>query len=83
MDEPVARYFDKQFRIEAAKILPGQYHAAADGVMIVTVLGSCVSACLWDPRLRIGGMNHFMAPRSRRRAASPHPPRSASTRWRC
>ena len=62
MDEPVARYFDKQFRIEAAKILPGQYHAAADGVMIVTVLGSCVSACLWDPRLRIGGMNHFMLP---------------------
>jgi chemotaxis protein CheD len=62
MDEPVARYFDKQFKIEAAKILPGQYHAAADGVLIVTVLGSCVSACLWDPLARIGGMNHFMLP---------------------
>ena len=62
MDEPVARYFDKQFQLEAAKILPGQYHAAADDMLIVTVLGSCVSACLWDPRLRIGGMNHFMLP---------------------
>ena len=62
MDEPVARYFDKQFQLEAAKILPGQYHAAADDVLIVTVLGSCVSACLWDPVLRIGGMNHFMLP---------------------
>ena len=62
MDEPVARYFDKQFKVEAAKILPGQFHAAADDIMIVTVLGSCVSACLWDPKLRIGGMNHFMLP---------------------
>jgi chemotaxis protein CheD len=62
MDDPVARYFDKQFRIEAAKILPGQFHAAADGIVIVTVLGSCVSACLWDPVRRIGGMNHFMLP---------------------
>jgi chemotaxis protein CheD len=62
MDEPVARYFDKQFKVEAAKILPGQYHAAADDVVIVTVLGSCVSACLWDPLRRIGGMNHFMLP---------------------
>ena len=62
MDEPVARYFDKQFKIDAAKILPGQYHATSDDVVIVTVLGSCVSACLWDPARRIGGMNHFMLP---------------------
>jgi chemotaxis protein CheD len=62
MDEPVARSFDKQFQLEAAKILPGQYLAAADDIVIVTVLGSCVSACLWDPLRRIGGMNHFMLP---------------------
>lgn len=29
---------------------------------IVTLLGSCVAACLWDPQLLIGGMNHFMLP---------------------
>jgi chemotaxis protein CheD len=62
MDEPVARYFDKQFQVEAAKILPGQYHAAREDIVIVTVLGSCVSACLWDPARRVGGMNHFMLP---------------------
>ena len=62
MDEPVARYFDKQLQLEAAKLLPGQYHAAADNAVIVTVLGSCVSACLWDPALRLGGMNHFLLP---------------------
>jgi len=71
MDEPVARYFDKQFQVEAAKILPGQYHAAADDILIVTVLGSCVSACLYDPLRRIGGMNHFMLPGAAGGAAAP------------
>ncbi|NOZ25167.1 MAG: chemotaxis protein CheD [Nitrospirae bacterium] len=31
--------------------------------ILETVLGSCVSVCLWDERLKIGGMNHFMLPR--------------------
>jgi len=69
VEEPVARYFDKQFQLEAAKILPGQYYAAASDVVIVTVLGSCVSACLWDPVRRVGGMNHFMLPGEGSRAA--------------
>ena len=29
-----------------------------------TVLGSCISACLYDPKMNIGGMNHFMLPSS-------------------
>jgi chemotaxis protein CheD len=62
MNETVALYYDKEFEREAVKILPGQYYAAARDMLIVTVLGSCVSACLWDPVRRIGGMNHFMLP---------------------
>jgi chemotaxis protein CheD len=27
-----------------------------------TVLGSCVAVCLWDQRLKFGGMNHYMLP---------------------
>ena len=62
-DAPVlARYFDTRFQLEAIKILPGQCYAAQRDVVIVTVLGSCVSACLWDSAARIGGMNHFMLP---------------------
>lgn len=30
--------------------------------MITTVLGSCVSACLWDPEAEVGGMNHILLP---------------------
>ena len=57
-----ARYYDRGFKLPAVKILPGQYYAAIEDGLIVTVLGSCVSACLWDPQRRIGGMNHFMLP---------------------
>lgn len=34
--------------------------------VLETVLGSCVSVCLWDERLRIGGMNHFMFPQMKK-----------------
>jgi chemotaxis protein CheD len=39
---------------------PGEYHVAQGNVIISTLLGSCVSACLWDPVKRIIGMNHFL-----------------------
>lgn len=57
-----AVYFDRNFGVEAAKILPGEYYTTSREMLIVTVLGSCVAACLRDPVARIGGMNHFMLP---------------------
>jgi len=47
------------------KILPGEFYATAKDEVIVTVLGSCVSACILDPVAMVGGMNHFMLPLSR------------------
>jgi chemotaxis protein CheD len=42
-------------------IKPGEYHVTAEeNVVIATLLGSCVSACLYDPVSRIIGMNHFL-----------------------
>jgi chemotaxis protein CheD len=72
------RYHDREFGMEAVKILPGQYHAARGDVAITTVLGSCVSTCLWDPAARIGGMNHFMLPGD---VAAPDSPWAASARF--
>jgi chemotaxis protein CheD len=65
------RYFDRDFQVDSVKILPGQYHVARGQGAISTVLGSCVSTCLWDPLERIGGMNHFMLPGDSARADSP------------
>jgi chemotaxis protein CheD len=43
------------------KVFPGEYYLTRkQDEMIVTVLGSCVSACIRDPAAGIGGMNHFM-----------------------
>lgn len=55
-------YFDTHFNVEAAKILPGEFYVSKREMLLVTVLGSCVAACIWDPTTRIGGMNHFMLP---------------------
>lgn len=56
------RYFDWHFEQEAVKILPGEYYVTAQQMLIVTVLGSCVSVCLRDPVADISGMNHFLLP---------------------
>lgn len=46
-----------------AKLLPGDFYVTREDEVLDTVLGSCVSACIRNPRLKIGGMNHFMLPR--------------------
>lgn len=55
-------YFDHHFQFNAVKVLPGEYFVANENLVIMTVLGSCIAACLWDSRTRVGGMNHFMLP---------------------
>ncbi|TCM17722.1 chemotaxis protein CheD [Novosphingobium sp. PhB165] len=42
-------------------IVQGEFHVASqEGVVISTLLGSCIAACLQDPVARVGGMNHFL-----------------------
>ena len=55
-------YYDPHFQLNAAKVLPGEYFVSGQEMAIVTVLGSCIAACLWDRFMRVGGMNHFMLP---------------------
>lgn len=56
-------YFDSAFKCPAVKVLPNEYYiTGGEDLMISTVLGSCVAACIHDPRSGVGGMNHFMLP---------------------
>lgn len=57
-------YFDRSFNLDAARLLPGEYFATNNEMLLITTLGSCVSACIRDTRTGIGGMNHFMLPES-------------------
>jgi len=61
----IRRYWDPLHETFAAKLLPGEYYVTTQAEMICTVLGSCVSACVRDRVLGIGGMNHFMLPLDR------------------
>lgn len=55
-------YEDHHFHYPAVKVLPGEYFVSKSDVMIMTVLGSCIAACIWDNKQQVGGMNHFMLP---------------------
>jgi len=55
-------FYDAHFKNDAVKILPGEYFVHHEDMLIMTTLGSCIAACLWDRNARIGGMNHFMLP---------------------
>ena len=55
-------WFDTQFNSEAVKVLPGEYFVDDEDLLIMTTLGSCIAACLWDRNRRVGGLNHFMLP---------------------
>lgn len=58
----IKRYNDKSNNCVTAKLLPGEFYITQQKEMITTVLGSCVSACVYDSTVGIGGMNHFMLP---------------------
>ncbi|PPD24183.1 MAG: chemotaxis protein CheD [Methylobacter sp.] len=60
--DSIGRYWDKEYDVIAAKILPGEYYVTKENELITTVLGSCISACIRDKESGIGGMNHFMLP---------------------
>ena len=55
-------FYDAHFKNDAVKILPGEYFVFNEDLLIMTTLGSCIAACLWDRNAKVGGMNHFMLP---------------------
>ncbi len=63
VDSEQNSYWDGRFKRKAVKLLPGDFFACQGEEMIVTVLGSCIAVCLYDTKLKIGGMNHFMLPK--------------------
>jgi chemotaxis protein CheD len=65
------KYFDRNLNVDAVKILPGEYFVTGRDMVLVTVLGSCVAACIRDKLTGIGGMNHFMLPDSSNDSGSP------------
>lgn len=51
----------RELERRARNINPGGWAVDAERP-ITTLLGSCVAVCLYDPKLRLAGMNHFLLP---------------------
>lgn len=57
------RYYDEASEHTVVKLYSGDYYISTQPrEMLVTILGSCISACIRDPHARVGGMNHFLLP---------------------
>ena len=74
----IRRMRDSRFPHEIASILPGEFFVSAEPMIVYTVLGSCISACIRDPIAGVGGMNHFMLPEPKEAA---HDSWGESTRY--
>jgi len=59
----VHRFFDKKNNKDVVIISPGEYFATSEDIIIQTLLGSCISVCLYSDFDRLAAMNHFMLPR--------------------
>ena len=57
-------FWDAHFKNDAVKVLPGEFFVHDEDSLVMTTLGSCIAACIWDREKRVGGMNHFLLPDS-------------------
>ena len=60
------RHYDPHFQKDIVTIHPGEYYSTDEDIYIATVLGSCISIALFDMTIHLGGLNHFMLPKSGR-----------------
>jgi len=60
--EHVRRFWMPQQQLFGVKIVAGDYYVSNQNELISTVLGSCVSTCIRDPKAGVGGINHFILP---------------------
>lgn len=62
--EPL-RFIDRALGQEVVQILPGHVYVSSHNELLSTVLGSCISICIYEPISRLGGMNHYLLPEGR------------------
>ena len=53
---------DGSEKLRTVYLYPGQLFTASQPVMVSTILGSCVSVCLWDAEASLAGINHYLLP---------------------
>ena len=63
MHNNTAPSFASESQPKIIHVIQGDFAVSNDpNAVMTTILGSCVATCLFDPLIRIGGMNHFLLP---------------------
>lgn len=63
LSDTMRRYYDEVHECTIVKLFTGGCHVTSEPAeVIVTILGSCIAACVRDPFVHVGGMNHFLLP---------------------
>ncbi len=56
------RFYSQKYKKEVIMLHAGEYYASKKGVILHTILGSCIATCIYDHEKKIGGMNHYLLP---------------------
>jgi chemotaxis protein CheD len=56
------RFYSQKYKKNVIMLRAGEYYASKNGEILHTILGSCISACIYDQEKKIGGMNHYILP---------------------
>ena len=56
------RFFNNKYKKSVVMLRVGEYYSSKAGVILHTILGSCIATCIYDTENKIGGMNHYLLP---------------------
>ena len=56
------RFYSQKYKKNVIMLCAGEYYASNNGEILHTILGSCISTCIYDQKKKIGGMNHYLLP---------------------
>ncbi|MBT9439090.1 MAG: hypothetical protein GAS50_07840 [Desulfobacterales bacterium] len=56
------RFYSQKYKKNVIMLRSGEYYASKNGEILHTILGPCISTCIYDQEKKIGGMNHYLLP---------------------
>jgi chemotaxis protein CheD len=56
------RFYSETLKKTLIMLMAGEYYATSNGEVLYTVVGSCITTCLYDKEKKVAGMNHFLLP---------------------
>jgi chemotaxis protein CheD len=56
------RFYSEKLKKTLIMLMAGEYYATSNGEVLYTVVGSCITTCLYDKEKKVAGMNHFLLP---------------------